>query len=67
MKGPHIHWLDDMPLTLVLIAATDTRCAGMRSAGRSFRPYAHGVNRQRVPYLSHLILRRLHSVGPRDA
>lgn len=30
-KWPHIHWLDDMPLTLVLITAADARCTGMCS------------------------------------
>ncbi len=29
--GPHVHWLDDMPLTLVLITAADAGCARMRS------------------------------------
>ena len=29
--GPHIHWLDDMPLTLDLITAADAGCTGMRS------------------------------------
>ena len=29
--GPHIHWLDDMPLTLVLITAADAGCTGMCS------------------------------------
>src|SRR6266702_283750 len=33
LKGPHIHWLNDMPLTLVLIAATDTGGAGVCSGG----------------------------------
>jgi hypothetical protein len=30
-KGPHIHWLDDMPLALVLITAADAGCTGMGS------------------------------------
>lgn len=68
--GPHIHWLDDMPLAFVLIAAADTWCTGMCSGKisrmqlRSQSLWGYGT---RSPYLSHLILRRLHSVEPRDA